>query len=160
MKVEIFPISHEFDQAIGDIIREVGAEFGAIGEGFGPSDAEVNDMSQHYLAQNSSGYWLATLEGHLMGGGGIAPFNGSHSLCELKKLFLLPESRGHGIGKALAEQCLVFAKQQGFTHCYLDTLSTMTHAIGLYERLGFTHLSEPMPGTEHNGCNVWMIKSL
>ncbi|MCG3723735.1 GNAT family N-acetyltransferase [Vibrio cincinnatiensis] len=160
MKIEIFPISSEFDQPLANIIKTVGAEFGAIGEGFGPSDAEVNNMSRYYQSENKSGYWIATLNGQLMGGGGIAPFNGSHSLCELKKLFLLPESRGYGIGKAIVEQCLSFAQQQGFTQCYLDTLSTMESAIHLYQTLGFTLLSEPMLGTEHNGCDVWMIKTL
>ncbi len=100
------------------------------------------------------------MNGKVVGGGGIAPFNGSDSVCELKKLFLLPESRGHGLGKALAQQCLAFAKQQGFAQCYLDTLSNMSTAVRLYENLGFEHLPAPMPGTEHNGCDVWMLKQL
>ncbi|CSB72218.1 acetyltransferase [Vibrio cholerae] len=81
-------------------------------------------------------------------------------MCELKKLFLLPTSRGHGVGRALSEHCLNFAKQQGYTKCYLDTLSSMTQAIKLYQQLGFEHLTQPMAGTEHNGCDVWMLKSL
>ncbi|KOO11475.1 acetyltransferase, partial [Vibrio xuii] len=73
---------------------------------------------------------------------------------------LLPESRGLGLGKKLSEQCLEFAKQQEITSCYLDTLNTMTSAIKLYEHLGFEHLDQPMDGTEHNGCDVWMLKEL
>ncbi|WGY46745.1 MULTISPECIES: GNAT family N-acetyltransferase [unclassified Vibrio] len=159
-QTDIFPISAEFDPSIGDIIQKVGAEFGAIGEGFGPSDAEVTQMSHYYRLDNGWGYWVATLNGDVVGGGGIAPFNGSDSVCELRKLFLLPQSRGHGLGKRLAEQCLTYARQQGFRECYLDTLSTMTSAVRLYEALGFQHLSAPMPGTEHNGCDVWMLKQL
>ncbi len=45
MQPHILPISAEYDQTICDIIKKVGAEFGAIGEGFGPSDAEVLAMS-------------------------------------------------------------------------------------------------------------------
>lgn len=160
MNTHIQPICADNDPIICTIIKSVGAEFGAIGDGFGPSDDEVLAMSQHYVAENRSGYWVATLGGKIVGGGGIAPFNSSDSICELKKLFLLPESRGHGLGKALATQCLAFAKQQGFTHCYLDTLSNMSTAVRLYESLGFEHLPSAMPGTEHNGCDVWMLKTL
>ncbi|GAM72033.1 histone acetyltransferase HPA2 [Vibrio sp. JCM 19236] len=48
-------------------------------------------------------------------------------------MFLLKESRGLGLGKKLSEMCLEFAKEQGFTQCYLDTLSNMTSAVRLYE---------------------------
>ncbi|MDH7614686.1 GNAT family N-acetyltransferase [Vibrio cholerae] len=160
MRVEIVPIRPEFDSEICQIIQSVGAEFGAIGEGFGPSDAEVLAMSQHYREQDRSAYFVALLEGKVVGGGGIAPFAGHTDLCELKKLFLLPTSRGHGVGRALSEHCLNFAKQQGYAKCYLDTLSSMTQAIKLYQQLGFEHLTQPMAGTEHNGCDVWMLKSL
>ncbi|ELG4675011.1 GNAT family N-acetyltransferase [Vibrio cholerae] len=160
MRVEIVPIRPEFDAEICQIIQSVGAEFGAIGEGFGPSDAEVLAMSQHYREQDRSAYFVALLEGKVVGGGGIAPFASHADLCELKKLFLLPTSRGHGVGRALSEHCLNFAKQQGYAKCYLDTLSSMTQAIKLYQQLGFEHLTQPMAGTEHNGCDVWMLKSL
>lgn len=156
----IEPIRAEHDSEICTIIQTVGAEFGAIGDGFGPSDAEVLTMSQHYTAEQQSLYLVAHLNGKIVGGGGIAPFQGSHQTCELKKLFLLPESRGLGIGKQLVQHCLEFAAQQGFTQCYLDTLSSMTAAISLYEQMGFTHLDRPLDGTEHSGCDVWMLKNL
>lgn len=58
MRVEIVPIRPEFDAEICQIIQSVGAEFGAIGEGFGPSDAEVLAMSQYYREQDRSAYLL------------------------------------------------------------------------------------------------------
>ncbi|UUM29572.1 GNAT family N-acetyltransferase [Vibrio japonicus] len=160
MEINIAPITPSQDDAICAIIQSVGAEFGAIGEGFGPSDPEVQAMSKHYTLSEKSGYFVATVDGKVMGGCGIAPFNHSQQMCELKKLFLLPESRGLGLGKKLSEQCLAFAKEQGFSECYLDTLTNMTSAIKLYEQLGFEHLDKPMEGTEHNGCDVWMLKAL
>ncbi len=159
-RLEIRPISAADDAAIKHIIQQVGREFGAIGEGFGPSDPEVEQMSKHYEPSKGSQYWVAILNGTVIGGGGIASFNASDSVCELKKLFLLPESRGVGAGKALTQTCLEFAKQAGYQHCYLDTLASMQSAIALYRHFGFEQLSEPMPGTEHNGCDVWMLKTL
>ncbi|KHD24727.1 acetyltransferase [Vibrio caribbeanicus] len=160
MAVLIEPIKAHQDDQICKIIKAVGAEFGAIGEGFGPSDPEVLAMSQYYTAQNRSLYLVASLNGKIVGGCGIAPFQGSNTVCELKKLFLLEGSRGHGIGQALSEQCLTYAKEQGFRECYLDTLTSMKSAIRLYEKLGFAHLDQPLDGTEHSGCDVWMLKSL
>ncbi|RJX70151.1 GNAT family N-acetyltransferase [Vibrio sinensis] len=160
MNIEILPISAQFDAQICTIIKTVGAEYGAVGEGFGPSDAEVLAMSQHYTKEQCSLYLVAFIDGEIVGGCGVAPFNGSQQVCELKKLFLLPKSRGKGIGKTLSTQCLTFAQQQGFQQCYLDTLNTMQSAISLYQKLGFEHLSAPLAGTEHNGCDVWMLMSL
>ena len=45
MSVEIVPIRKEHNEEVCRIIQSVGAEFGAVGEGFGPGDAEVLDMS-------------------------------------------------------------------------------------------------------------------
>lgn len=160
MKFEILEIRSEHDPHICEIIKKVGAEFGAIGEGFGPSDAEVTEMSRHYGDQSASLYLVATVDGRVVGGCGIASFAGSRETCELRKLFLLPESRGLGIGKALVDRCLNYARQKGYRRCYLDTLSSMRTAIALYEKAGFVHLERPLDGTIHNGCDVWMLKNL
>ena len=153
-------ISPGHDEAVCNIIKAVGAEYGAIGEGFGPSDPEVLNMSQHYRPQCRSLYLVAMLGDIVVGGSGIAPFNHCDDVCELRKLFLLPESRGVGLGRELTLKCLDFAKSQGYKQCYLDTLSSMKAAIALYEKLGFKYLDNPLDGTVHTGCDVWMLKDL
>lgn len=160
MNYKIQEIQKENDSVVSEIIKKVGIEYGAIGDGFGPSDAEVLCMSQHYKDSLKSRYLIAQVKGKIVGGCGIAPFSANDTVCELKKLFLLPESRGLGLGRKLTQQCLEYAKSQGFESCYLDTLSNMKAAIALYESLGFKHLQKPLAGTEHNGCNVWMLKQL
>ncbi|WP_373077302.1 GNAT family N-acetyltransferase [Zhongshania sp.] len=158
--IKISPIRAHEDPAIAQIIVDVGAEFGAIGEGYGPSDAEVSCMSQYYLREQNAMYLVATVDGQIVGGCGIAPLADLERTCELKKLFLLPEARGLGIGKKLVMECLHFAKERGFSQCYLDTLANMTKAISLYEKLGFEHLDRQLGGTAHSGCDVWMMKNL
>lgn len=160
LKSKIQKIKPQYDTKVCEIIRKVGKEFGAIGDGFGPSDPEVLAMSQHYNDSKFSTYLIATIEGNVVGGSGIAAFNGNNKICELRKLFLLPESRGLGLGKQLTESCLDYAKSKGYQQCYLDTLSNMKSAISLYEKLGFKHLDKPLEGTIHNGCDVWMLKDL
>lgn len=160
MDYAIEGIKPKHDARICEIIQRVGAEFGAVGEGFGPSDPEVNAMSAHYMEATSSQYLVATVNGEIVGGGGVAAFNGSAQVCELRKLFLLPEGRGFGLGKALTEECLAFARAKGYKKCYLDTLKCMTSAVALYEKLGFIHLEQPLAGTIHSACDVWMVKEL
>ena len=160
MAYEIQEINSKHDAKICEIIKKVGEEFGAIGEGFGPSDPEVNAMSENYMDTTSSQYLVAIVSGNIVGGSGVASFNGSNEICELRKLFLLPDSRGLGLGKKLTEDCLAYARSKGYQKCYLDTLKSMTSAISLYEKLGFKHLNKPLEGTIHNGCDVWMLKEL
>ena len=160
MIYQILPIEAQHNTDICQIIQQVGAQYGAVGEGFGPADAEVLCMSQHYLTEQRSQYLVAMIAGKVVGGAGIAPFLHYSDVCELKKLFLLPSSQGFGIGKALTRACLAFAVEQGYQQCYLDTLSSMQSAISLYEQLGFTHLTQPLAGTLHGGCDVWMLKDL
>lgn len=157
---QIMPIQAQHDAAICQIIQQVGAQYGAIGEGFGPADAEVQCMSQHFSSHQRSQYLVAILDGQVVGGAGIAPFQQQTEICELKKLFLLPKAQGLGIGKALTQACLDFAREQGYQQCYLDTLSNMHSAIALYEKFSFQHLQQPLPGTLHSGCDVWMLKQL
>lgn len=160
MVFKISDITAAQDQQVCRIIKSVGEEHGAVGEGFGPSDPEVAAMSKHYKDEHKSKYLVATINDNVVGGSGIASFNDSADVCELRKLFLLPDSRGLGIGRALAEQCLTYAKSRGYKRCYLDTLSNMKPAIALYEKLGFKHLTSPLNGTIHGGCDIWMLKEL
>ena len=157
---EILVIDPLHDAKICEIIKNVGKEYGAVGEGFGSSDPEVKAMSMNYNDKSASRYFVVMIKGNIVGGGGIAAFNGSNTMCELRKLFLLPESRGLGLGKKLTEACLGYAKSKGYKSCYLDTLKSMHSAIALYEKLGFTYLDKPLDGTIHNGCDVWMLKGL
>ena len=160
MKFTIETIKAEHDVKICQVIKSVGAEYGAVGDGFGPSDPEVEAMSHYYKDETNSRYFVVMVNDQVVGGGGIAAFNGSNKVCELRKLFLLPASRGLGLGKNLTQTCLDYATKSGYAQCYLDTLTNMHSAITLYEKMGFKHLDEPLQGTIHGGCDVWMLKTL
>jgi len=153
-------ITAQHDEKICSIIELVGREYGAIGDGFGPSDSEVKAMSKHYNDEQGSRYFIAVVDGIVVGGSGIAAFDSKGKVCELRKLFLTPQSRGLGLGKLLVDECLAYAEQKGYQQCYLDTLANMHAAIALYQKMGFEHLQAPLTGTIHNGCDVWMLKTL
>ncbi len=104
MSCVVETLTAQYDQSVRKIIEQVGAEFGAVGEGYGPSDPEVLCMSQHYGDETKSVYLVALLDGEVVGGCGLASFNGSSEECELKKLFILPKGRGHGLGKKMSRR--------------------------------------------------------
>lgn len=60
--------------------------------------------------------------------------------CEMKRLYVLPQGRGLGLGKALVDAVVNEAKQKEYTRMRLDTLPTMVQAIFLYENVGFKEI--------------------
>ncbi|KAJ5062942.1 acyl-CoA N-acyltransferase [Bipolaris maydis] len=61
----------------------------------------------------------------------------STTTCELKRLFLTPESRRLGVSKLLMDVAVSYARKWGYKEMLLDTLRTMTPARKLYEKYGF-----------------------
>ncbi|MFH2130538.1 MAG: GNAT family N-acetyltransferase [bacterium] len=57
--------------------------------------------------------------------------------CEMKRLFVRPGFRGIGLGKQLATVVIAEALRLGFKRMRLDTLESLTAAMGLYHSLGF-----------------------
>lgn len=60
-----------------------------------------------------------------------------NKLCEMKRLFVVPEYHGKGVGKALAVSVLEEAQRLGYQGMVLDTLERLTSANKLYAHLGF-----------------------
>lgn len=156
----IRPITASDNAAMAAIIRCVMPEFGADGPGFAISDPEVDHLYQAY-AQPHSAYFVVERDGRVLGGGGVAPLqNGDADVCELRKMYFLPEVRGTGAGTAMMQCCLDAARACGFHRCYLETLTGMDAAQSLYVRSGFTPLPAPMGGTGHFSCDRFFILEL
>ncbi|MFC5345175.1 GNAT family N-acetyltransferase [Brevundimonas staleyi] len=77
---------------------------------------------------------------------------------EVGKMAVAADAHGLGLGRRLLEACEAHARDAGAPRLYLETNSAQTHAIALYERVGFVHLP-PQP-TPYARCNVWMEKPL
>ena len=58
-------------------------------------------------------------------------------VCEMKRLFVRPESQKQGCGHALIERVIAEARAIGYSRMVLDTLASMEVALRLYESFGF-----------------------
>ena len=157
---EIRPIRADDDAAMADVIRTVMPEFGATGSGFAISDPEVDWMSRAYAAPRRA-YFVVERDGRVLGGAGVAPLAGGDAdVCELRKMYFLPEARGSGAGAAMMARCLQAARGLGFRQCYLETLIGMDAAMRLYERSGFQPIDASMGATGHGGCDRFYLLDL
>ena len=154
------PIEARDNAAMAAIIREVMTEYGAVGAGYSINDPEVDQMYEAYTQERSRFFILGSDE-RVLGGGGISPLAGGEAqVCELKKMYFLPEARGRGWGKRLVHQCLVAARELDYTQCYLETVERMQRANARYHQLGFRPLDQALGCTGHGSCNAWYLLDL
>ena len=59
--------------------------------------------------------------------------------CYLAELYVVPDQRGRGLGRALMEAAIEVARGEGATHMDVGTSEDDVAARGLYERLGFSN---------------------
>lgn len=155
--VVIRPIEKQDDQPLSVLIKTVLIEFGANKPGFAFADDEVNAMNAAYQGPGY-GYFVAQQSDSLIGGVGFGVLKGADAtVCELRKMYLIKQARGLGLGDELLRLVVAEAQKQ-YASMYLETLSSMTQAIALYRRHGFEFLSAPLGDTGHFNCDTWMIK--
>lgn len=145
---------------IAQVIRKILVEFGVPKVGTAYADKILDTLYEAYDTEKAI-YYVIEKEGVIFGGAGIKQLdNYEGNVCELQKMYFLPEARGIGLGSKMMETCLKKAKEFGFEQCYLETLPYMEGARKLYRKAGFKDLEAPMGDTGHYSCNLWMLKDL
>ncbi len=157
--IVIRPVEKKDNAALSILIKTVLTEFGANRAGFAFTDPETDAMYEAYHRAGHE-YFVAERSNELIGGIGFGALTGADgSICELRKMYLLKEARGLGLG----DQMLCLAQEaasKDYALMYLETLASMSKAIALYQHHQFELLPGPLGNTGHYSCDTWMSKKL
>lgn len=159
MNYTIREIESKDNKGIEQVIRSCLIEYGANHEGTAWADPYLGTLSAVYNTPGNK-YWVAEdEEGRIVGGVGIGELEGSPDVCELQKMYCLPEVRGTGVANQLIEAAFEFAKKH-YRKCYLETFENMIPARKFYKKHGFELTDERLGATGHFACDVLFIKVL
>ena len=146
--------------ALAAVIRAALTEFGANKPGTVYFDPTTDQLFQLFETPGSI-YYVAEKDNKILGGCGIFPTAGlPDKTCELVKLYLAPEARGTGLGKALMLKAMAWAKEAGYEQVYLESMPELSNAVTMYEKLGYKRLPKALGNSGHDGCSIWMLKAL
>ena len=158
--MEIRTILPADNESLAKIIRSALVEFGANHLGTVYYDPSTDTLYELFRREQSA-YFVAVLDGKIIGGGGIFPNEGlPDKTCELVKMYLIPEARGKGFGRLIIDHCIECAKEFGFKMVYIESMPELSKALRIYERCGFEYLSAPLGNSGHFGCELWMAKKI
>ncbi len=159
--ITIRDIQIEDNPLIAKIIRQSLEELGANKPGTVYFDDSTDHLFELFNAAEGSHYFIASVDGSIVGGGGLFPTEALPTgTCELVKMYLHKNYRGIGLGKQMMATCLQWAKANGYHKVYLETMPELKNAVAFYEKVGFNYLAAPMGNSGHNGCDIWMLKGI
>lgn len=147
------------NERLEQVIRSCLIEIGQDHEGTIWTDPMLGELSKEYSGEGIH-YWVIENEsGDISGGIGIGKIEGHSDVCELQKLYCLPELRGTGAAQELMDTALEFARQH-YSKCYIETFDNTIAAQKLYERNGFVRTDVRYGATGHFACNILYLKEL
>lgn len=97
-------------------------------------DSELEHLSDKYGLSDGRLY-IVKVENEVAGCIGLRKIDDEN--CEMKRLYVRPEFRGHKIANKLVETIIDDAKRIGYRSMLLDTLPFLEGAIHLYKKFGF-----------------------
>jgi ribosomal protein S18 acetylase RimI-like enzyme len=123
-------------EAIGRLLHDFNTEY----EEVTPGPAKIAERVRELLA---AGDTIVLLAGDAPDGLAVMRFRPSIWIekleCYLAELYVVPDKRGRGIGRALMDEVLAVARGEEAGHIELNTSGADVAARALYESLGFTN---------------------
>jgi putative acetyltransferase len=99
-------------------------------------DSDSLENPEKYFLTTGGAVLLACRGEEYLGTSALKPMgNDSYELC---KMGVSEAARGLGIGKLIGEAAIEKARELGAKRVYLETNSSLTPALTLYKKLGFT----------------------
>jgi len=135
----IRPATNEDIASIKKVVFEVLQEYKLKLSESG-KDNDLNDIEQNYFSKNGYfGVAVDTSSNDIVGTFGLYPIN--QNICELRKMYLIKQARGKGLGKYLLTCAIELAKERHYSKIVLETISPLKEAISLYKQNGFKEVT-------------------
>ncbi|NJK40281.1 MAG: GNAT family N-acetyltransferase [Acaryochloridaceae cyanobacterium SU_2_1] len=141
------------DQAAG-VIQQVLQEYGLAWEPQA-ADRDVLEVETAY-EQIGGEFWVVEQADTLVGTAAYYPVARGEGAVEIRKMYLLPQVRGQGLGRWLLQQLEAAVAQQGYQQIWIETATVLQAAVYLYEGSGY----EPATGVETQRCDRIYTKHL
>ncbi len=122
--------------------------------GIESKDRETFADPQRKIIDPGGQIFLAFLDGVAVGTVGLRRMSGQVRSYELIKMATDENYQRRGIARAVVGAAITWARQQKACRLYLETNSSLTPAITLYESVGFKHMP-PQP-TPYKRADVFM----
>lgn len=134
------------------LVEEYAASLG-IDLSFQDFGQEIESLPQHY-GEPDGNFIVATRDGAVVGCGAFRRF--SESACEMKRLYVLRDCRGGGVGRTIVAALIDRARALGYRTMLLDTLPAMSSARALYASFGFAQAA-PYRFNPIDGATYWKL---
>ena len=146
---EIYPVRSPNDLAAAIALFYAYADFLGVDLTYQKFEDEMAAMPGKYAPPRGELLLARGADGAALGCVGLRPLE--DSVCEMKRLYVLPQARGLKLGRALADAIVDEARRIGYAEMRLDTLPRLAAAVALYETMGFKQISAyyetPIAGT-------------
>ncbi|HEX6443710.1 MAG TPA: helix-turn-helix domain-containing GNAT family N-acetyltransferase [Streptosporangiales bacterium] len=147
----LYAQEYGWDQTYEALVASIVAEFGAhhdperergwVAELDGTPVGAVFCVSAHSAAPGTPAGAHSATPGTPAGAHSAAPGTPAEGpgedTAKLRLLLVEPSARGHGVGTALVDACLEFARRVGYRRMVLWTNDVLTAARRIYQRAGF-----------------------
>lgn len=142
-------------QLIAQVLSEYGLASGKLAQEPGGADWDVLHVEEAYWATGGE-FWVVEQEGTIVGTAGYYPIRRGINAVEIRKMYLLPQVRGKGLGRYLLHALEQAIATKNFAQIWIETASVLQEAVKLYESNGY----QPSTGIETARCDRVYTKQL
>ena len=145
-----------YRQDAANVIRKVLEEYHLPWQ---PTEADIDvlEVEKFYL-QKGGEFWLVEdiFSQKIIGTSAYYPIKRGQNAVEIRKMYLLPNHRGKGLGKFLLTELETTIKTKGYQEIWIETASVLQEAVNLYENYSY----QPAQGVETKRCDRVYVKYL
>ena len=119
------------------------------------ADRDVIEVEEAYLSLGGE-FWVVEQEQTIVGTAAYQPIARGQNAVEIRKMYLLSEVRGQGLGRYLLRELEKAIAIKDYQEIWIETATSLKEAVELYEHNGY----EPAEGVETARCDLVYLKRL